>query len=261
MDDLEILQYQFDLNGYIILENVLSAEEVANFNRLIDAQGVPEPGLEGDQRFGRAAGSGPQGSGFLNWGQPFCDLLDHPRILPLLRFMLGDYIRLERIYGIHMRQGTGGLFLHGGGTPYSPGEFYHFIGGKIETGFVVVAWNLADTGPEHGGFFCIPGSHKSNFKMPAKLFDAHEKSSVAVMPSAPAGSVIFFTEALMHGTVPWTATHRRRSLLYKYCQSQLSWGSGRVLPPTDVALTPRQQILFRDPADPGRYFPSIFAAA
>jgi hypothetical protein len=49
-------------------------------------------------------------------------------------------------------------------------------------------------------------------------------------------------------------------LLYKYCQSQLSWGPGRVYPPADVPLTARQQILFRDPADPGRYFPSIFEA-
>jgi hypothetical protein len=46
--------------------------------------------------------------------------------------------------------------------------------------------------------------------------------------------------------------------LYKYCQSQLAWSAGRVQPPVDVELTPRQQILFREPADPGRYFPSLF---
>jgi hypothetical protein len=258
MDDLELLQYLFDLQGFVILENVLSKEEVATLNAIVDAQNLSEPGLESDQRFGRAAGSGPEGTGFLNWGQPFCDLLDHPRILPLLRVMLGDYIRLDRIYGIHMRKGTDGLVLHGGGAPYSPGEFYHFIQGRIENGFVVVAWNLTDTGPGKGGFFCIPGSHKSNFKLPQTLFDAHDRSSVAYIPEAPAGSAIFFTEALTHGTAPWQADFQRRSVLYKYCQSQLAWSAGRVQLPADIALTPRQQILFREPADPGRYFPSLF---
>ena len=29
-------------------------------------------------------------------------------------------------------------------------------------------------------------------------------------------------------------------------------------PPEGIELTPRQQILFRDAADPHRYFPSLF---
>lgn len=258
MDDLEMLRYMFDLQGYLVIKDVLSSQEVAALNALIDAQNLPEPGKI--RRFGGAAGGAPEGPGFLEWGQPFCDLLDHPCIMLILRFMLGDSFRLDRIYGMYMRDGMKLGRMHGSNTPYSPGEYYHVRDGRIHNGFTVVTWNLADTGPEYGGFCCVPGSHKSNFKLPKQVYDDPERYPCVVLPEAPAGSVTMFSEALTHGTAAWRGKHERRSLLYKYCQSQVAWGSGRVRPPTTVELTPRQQILFREPANPGNFFPSLFDA-
>ena len=259
MDNLEMLQYLFDLQGYIVIEDVLTPAEVAALNSLIDAQELPPPGKI--RRFGGAAGGAPEGSGFLEWGKPFCELLDHPRILPMLQFMLGDSIRLDRIYGMYMEEGMSAGALHGSNTPYSPGEFYHVRDGRIHNGFTVVTWNLADTGPDAGGFCCIPGSHKSNFKLPQEVFETPEKASCVTIPEAKGGSAILFSEALTHGTAMWTAKHQRRSLLYKYCQSQIAWGSRRVRPPSNVELTARQKLLFLEPANPGNFYPSLFAAA
>jgi hypothetical protein len=78
------------------------------------------------------------------------------------------------------------------------------------------------------------------------------------MPDAPAGSVTLFTEALTHGTAPWRATHERRCILYKYCVSQIAWSARRVEMPEEFELTDRQKLLFADPADPHRFFPSLF---
>src|ERR1043166_9929555 len=39
--DRELQQYLFDLQGYLVIHNVLSAAEVAELNRLIDAQRLP----------------------------------------------------------------------------------------------------------------------------------------------------------------------------------------------------------------------------
>ena len=75
----------------------------------------------------------------------------------------------------------------------------------------------------------------------------------------PAGSVILFSESLTHGTATWRAEHERRTLLYKYCVSHIAWTSKRVEMPTLVDLTPRQQLLLRDPGDPLIHFPSLFA--
>jgi ectoine hydroxylase-related dioxygenase (phytanoyl-CoA dioxygenase family) len=256
MSAQDLYQYLFDLQGYIVVEDVLSRDEVAALNRLIDEQNLPEPGEI--RRFGGAAGGAPEGPGFLEWGKPFCDLLDHARIMPILRFMLGDCIRLDRIYGMYMREGMAAGQLHGSNTPYSQGEYYHVRDGRIHNGFTVVSWNLSDTGPEYGGFCCIPGSHKSNFKIPQEIFEAAEQASCVVIPEAKAGSAILFTEALTHGTAAWTGKHQRRSLLYKYCQSQVAWSSRRVQEPTTVELTPRQEIFFEEPANPGTFFPSVF---
>ncbi|MCB9150005.1 MAG: phytanoyl-CoA dioxygenase family protein [Caldilineaceae bacterium] len=234
----EVAHYKFDVQGYLILPDVLNQDEVAELNRLVNAQNLPEPGLEtNDARFG----------GYLSWGQPFCDLLDHAAIMPYLKVILGDGFRLDHYYGIYMRAGTERLNLHGGNTPYDPPEYYHFRNGHMYNGLTVVSWNLTDSGPEHGGFCCIPGSHKANYPCPQEIKENHVDSDMVVIPEAKAGSVVIFTEALTHGTAPWTARHQRRSLLHKYSPAQQSWSKTHIQPPAGVSLTPRQQLLFEPP--------------
>ena len=286
MDELELQQYLFDLQGYLVIENALSSDEVATLNRLIDERNLPPP--EESTRFGSAPTlasslvkresavpesmaktdkAAPVGSGFLGWGKAFCDLLDHPAIMPVLRMRLGDAFRLDRLYGMNMSKGMsyGGLHADYGATApqsdLSPGEYYAFRSNQIYEGFIVVAWSLSDAGGKHGGFCCIPGSHKSNYKLPRQIKDDHDRSPAVVMPEMPAGSVILFTEALTHGTATWHAEHKRRALLYKYCVSHLTWTSKRVEAPTNVELTSRQEILLREPGDPLRHFPSLFEEA
>jgi len=260
--DRELQQYLFDLQGYLVIHDVLGRAELAELNRLIDAQGLPSP--QERIRFGSAAGLHGADHGFLNWGEPFCRLLDHEAIMPILRFRLGECFRLDRLYGIRMHKGQtmGSMHADYGASARNsfaqPGERFHFATNGIYEGFTVVAWSLADAGPTCGGFWCIPGSHKSNFKLPTQIFEAPEKASCVVTPEVPAGSVILFTEAVMHGTAPWTADHERRTLLYKYCVSQMAWSRARVQSPPDVPLTPRQQALLTEPADPYTFVPSLF---
>lgn len=301
MCDLEMQKYLFDLQGYLVIEDALNSNEISRLNSLIDLKGLPAPGKF--MRFGSApykskleeivnalkrdeyrelqekgvveAKKNYQGtlsnyqltepqSGFLQWGKPFCDLLDHPQIMPILQFILGDCFRLDRLYGINMQEGMGGGELHADYGPMRPpicslpGKIFHPPNTEITQGFTVVAWNLSDTGPDTGGFCCIPGSHKSNLRVPEKILVKRTEASCVVIPAAPAGSVTLFSEALVHGTAPWRGKHHRRSLLYKYCVSNTAWMPGRVKPPGNVELTNRQKIFFLPPADPHRHFPSLF---
>lgn len=235
----EVEQYLFDLQGYLIVEDVLEAEAVAELNRLIDAQAL---GADVEQARGRL-----HSGGFLTWGQPFVDLLDHERVMPLLKVILGDGFRLDHYYAIYLEAGAERLGLHGGNTPYDPPEYYHFRNGHMYNGLTVVAWNLADTGPTQGGFCCIPGSHKVNYPCPQEIREAHVEAGCVVVPEAKAGSVVIFTEALTHGTAPWRAAHQRRSLLFKYSPGQQSWSKNHIEPPDGVALTERQALLFEPP--------------
>ena len=67
---------------------------------------------------------------------------------------------------------------------------------------------LPIAGPAYGGLWCIPGSHKSHFKLPRQIHEAPEKASCVVIPDVPAGSVVLFSEAVMHGTAPWRSRPR-----------------------------------------------------
>ncbi len=261
----ELQKYLFDLNGYLIIEDVLSTDDLATLNEIFARQEYPA-----DSSIFAYAGGSQTGPGFLAWGEPYVDLLGHPAIMPALRYRLGDCFRLDRLYSIVMNKGMPKGKMHsdyGASSPIAKsiaGEYYPFPLNEIHSGFVVASWNLTDSGPGLGGFCCIPGSHKSNYKLPQQILDSSETSESAetfphiIIPRAPAGSVTLFTEALTHGTAAWNASHERRTLLFKYCVSQLAWGTGRVEPPSDCVLTPQQQQLFAEPAEPYRFFPSLF---
>jgi hypothetical protein len=235
MTDLQ--KYLFDLQGFLVVEDALSESECDEMNRLIDEK---HPGVDEETK-------NMHSGGFLKWGQPFVDLLDHEAIMPLLRFILGDGFRLDHYYAIRLQKGADRLGLHGGNRPYDPPEYYHFRNDRMYNGLTVVAWCLTDCGPDEGGFCCIPGSHKGNFPTPREVYEQHIESPAVTVPKAPAGSVLIFTEALTHGTAPWTADHERRSLLNKYSPSQQSWSKKYMQPPPGVVMTERQKLLFEKP--------------
>ena len=242
MSDEEL--YLFDLRGYLVIEGVLSAAEVAELNRLLDAQQLPPPAESvKSQRFG----------GFLFWDEPFRTLLDHPRILPYLEVLLGDGFRLDHYYGIHMATDTGGLRLHGGGTPYEPEEYYVFRD-RMYNGLSVVTWALTDAPPEQGGSGCIPGSHKANYPCPPDIRRFERDPGCVIQVPMRAGDVVVFTEALTHGTHPWTAPHERRSLLFKYSPKHLAWGHHDQPWRAELRdlLTERQRRLLEPPYIPER---------
>ena len=140
-----------------------------------------------------------------------------------------------------------GLIFHGHSVTHLDSLAHFFWDGSMYNGLTVVSWNLVDTGPEVGGFLCIPGSHKSNYPCPEEIHSAHDRAPCAVVPEVKAGSAVVFTEALTHGTAPWKGTQHRRSLLFKYSPAQQSHASDYPRPPENIELTPRQRLLFRPP--------------
>ena len=62
-----------------------------------------------------------------------------------------------------------------------------------------MAWNLTDAGPAHGGFWCIPGSHKSHFKLPRQIPEAPEKASCVALLTEPADPHTFVPSLFSDG--------------------------------------------------------------
>ncbi len=233
-------RYLFDLQGFLVVPNALSAAEVAQLNATMDDRIAEETEPEMQtHRFGR----------ILKWGTAYRNLIDNPRIVPYLEELLGPKFRLDHDYADVIRTGKGpiGTILHGGGTPFDPVQYYHFRDGRMFNGLTVVAYNLKDVNPGDGGFACVPGSHKSNFAFPREWKNLEHLHPCVQRVTGPAGTAIIFTEALTHGTLPWHSKDERRTVFFKYSPHPLSY-SARYYNADDYEdLTERQRAILEAP--------------
>lgn len=230
--------YLFDLRGFLVIQNVLGAAELLELNQLLDsnlAGQTPGPKLT-TQLF----------QNFLAWGKGFRNLLTHERVMPFLRQIFDGPVRLDRYYGLHMSPGTTGVPLHGGARDVDDqSEYYCTVDGKVRNGITTVSWALTDMLSDHGGFACIPGSHKSFLPRPTSL----EEDECLVHVPLKAGDVVIFTGAVAHRGTHWSGPHQRRSLLFKYAPSHIAWARFYSTWPSEILdlLTPEQRQLFDPP--------------
>lgn len=259
MNDTE--RYLFDLQGFLVVEGVLSKAEVAAANEAIDrhadgiVERVGEASLSSDSKTMQGeTGRGDLG-GLLSWEKPWCDpfraMLAHPQITPYLNQLLGKGWRLDHNAGlISMRKGAEGHLLHGSSGPaFDRHQYYIFKDGQMHNGLTVVAWQLADVNPGDGGLALIPGSHKGNYACPQPIrkWEAHQ--DVVKQVTCKAGDVVIFTEAVTHGTIPWSADHDRRSVLFRMSPGNLAYAKGYNPWPESMleGLTPQQRAVLEPP--------------
>ena len=258
-------KYFFDVNGYIVARGLLNAAQVAALNEAIDhnpdhvRQRQGDLTLAGDSP--ALAGTHGRGdiTGILAWPQPWCqpfrDLLSHPSALRYMFELIGDDVRYGNANGISMTKGAEGCTLHGGGTARN-NHLYRYVNGRIWNNLVGVCYQLADINPGDGGFVCIPGSHKANFDTPADVISMEHDLGCYVHVPMKAGDALIFTEALTHGTLPWTAPHERRTLLYRYAAGGFVNSKGMIRReqycPFYDELTPLQQAIMEPPYNANR---------
>lgn len=240
-------KFMFDLDGYLVIKGVLEPDEVAELNALADAAWPGEYDEKNLRRTSRVS----------QWGAPTLALVDHPRLLPYLTELLGPTFRVDHDYSIFMRQGGRAGRLHGGPTMQGgiPGDhWYRYHDGMMRNGLTVFTYCLSAAPAGAGGFCCIPGSHKSNFiaSIPDEVRQFERPAHYVRQPAVEAGDVIVFTEALVHGTMPWAAAHERRSLLYKFSPGHSSWASGYYDADDYPGVTEQQRRIMAPPSIGGR---------
>ena len=126
----EYEKYLFDLNGYLVVEDALSAEQVASLNAALNSNrdriskrdcsldgrsdddgGSPSIGLQGDQ------GRGEFSDVFFwpePWCRPFRGLLALPAAMKWMIATIGDEFCFNSFQGITQVAGSEGQILHGG---------------------------------------------------------------------------------------------------------------------------------------------------
>jgi hypothetical protein len=83
-------RFLFDLQGYIVVPDALSADELSELNAILDhhiAERAPE---ERTHRFG----------GLLTWSEPYRALVDNPRLRPHVEQIVGQRFRLDHLESI-----------------------------------------------------------------------------------------------------------------------------------------------------------------
>jgi hypothetical protein len=231
-------KFLVDLHGYLVIKNVLTAEEVAELNRIADEK-FPRTGESQGTRSGRVS----------LWGPAYQALIDHPKIVPYLVDLIDSKFRLDHDYCIFMNEGQSGGQLHGG-EGHEGDHWYKYRDGVIRNGLCVITFFLTPAGPGDGGFACIPGTHKSNFLsgIPREVMRFERPAPYVVQPTVEAGDALFFTEALVHGTQPWRAKHERRALLFKYSPGHSAWSQKYYEPGDFESLTEQQRRIIAPPS-------------
>ncbi|KNC48403.1 uncharacterized protein AMSG_04852 [Thecamonas trahens ATCC 50062] len=236
-------RFLFDLNGFIVLRGVLDANEVASLQAAVDAHASEavsrDAGALKNAKDGSALsapGSRRDLGGMLGWegvaGDAFRSLLVHPRIAPYLVDLLGEGYRLDHQPIVLVQDGgSEGFSLHGGpltssGT-FNPELQYRAVAGQMWTSLLACAVHLSEAQAGDGGFCVVPGSHKANFPVPPEFAtgDAPAFAEHIHQPVVSPGDVVLFSEATVHGALPWTADHQRRVALFRFATP--SYGYGR----------------------------------
>ena len=149
-------KYFFDLNGYLVLRDVVDPDTIRRCNEAIDHYDdqieVHERRFEGESKALASDVRQRWSDEMVAWERPYCEpfrqLMVHPRLKPYLREIIGDYHMATRPRLIVMDKGCAGHYLHGGQLDrLSYSLTYHWKFGKIYNSLTLVEFPLADEGP------------------------------------------------------------------------------------------------------------------
>jgi len=233
-------RYLFDLNGFLVVRSALSSDEVAAANAAFDTHAEAAHERTGVLRNTRlrtpmsAAGHRMDIAGMLGWEEPHCNvfrsLLCHPSLVPILTGLCGPGFRMDHLpLGVMQNPDSEGFALHGGPLTsdgrFNPTLQYRCMNGEIYNSLLAMSVQLSDHNAGDGGFCVVRGSHKSNFAVPRSFVDGGGVlgSEHVHQPVTRAGDVVFFSEATVHGALPWVAKHQRRVVLYRYAPATVSY--------------------------------------
>ena len=254
--------YLFDLQGFLVLKNVVSPELIAEINETVDHWvrlheaghkwighvrcSDPEPVKGPDIKFANIIEGGPA----------FEALIDNPNWLEYVkRYVDNDGLY---IWANHLSVSRKGSYVpvHSGGHNRGYRTSFRYHNDNFYCGNFNVLLALNDIGPGDGGTMIVPGSHKCNVVNPL-VFEAENgrhKTAVEETKLRPylkemhlnAGDAVIFTDACTHGASVRTNDGERRILIYRYTAFWMKNATG--FEPSEellARLTPERRKIIR----------------
>lgn len=199
----------FEANGFLTIENALSAQELAQLRAetaAAEALWEKNPNLPGFKSAALWELRGP-----IEYGPLMRDLLWHPSTFPIVRALLGnDVSMIDNSYYVTPPR-----------TPHTHADWHHDVGlagvyHPMSVMMVKVFFLLTDVNADSGGTAMVPGSHRfpMDFKFPQVA--SPKDMPGAVQMSGKAGTAYLFNGRTYHAAVNNDSDQPRKVLIYNY---------------------------------------------
>ena len=170
--------YGFEVQGFLVVRNVLNKSELAECNRLVGQGEVP------------------------------LGLCANPVLLRYIEQLCGLAYRLDKpVTMIEQIEAHESRPMIGGDEPRNPSRGYFHQGDSRFCQGVRAVWALADTPSGAGGLTLLPGSHTVNVPVPDCVRNGEdtylESLGMCLQPVLRAGDLLLHASSLAHGIRPW----------------------------------------------------------
>jgi ectoine hydroxylase-related dioxygenase (phytanoyl-CoA dioxygenase family) len=202
-------QAVLDRDGYLVLPGILTAEQVAAMNAVLDRLAVEEgdrAGTEVHQEPGTV-----RLSNLVNKWDGFDICFSHPRVLSGIAQVLGGDLKLSSLNFRSALPGSGLQGLHCDWSGPVPAGDYHVCNS---------IWLLDDFSPENGATRVVPGSHQWEKTPQQTMEDASAPHPDEVVLTAPAGTVVIFNSHTWHGGTLNRSSLPRRGMHSYFCRRE-----------------------------------------
>ena len=233
--DEYLIDYLFDLHGYIVLKGGIAKRDLDEMNQWVDdrwsyVEGRRRQGNEQGEWIGHvethtySAADGCNFQNIVEGGPVFRRLIDYPAWIGHCRRWINPVNGISIHENLLNVRGLGGYIgIHcGGALPICYLTFRQENTGEWMVGQINVIGALQDIGPGDGATTLIPGSHKSAMRHPKLLEQTYRSDDAAGNQFGmkelylEAGDVLMLTDAITHGSAARTNEGYRRITLYRY---------------------------------------------
>ena len=240
-------KFFFDLHGWILLPSVLSGAEIEAMKAEVNAGA--KQSYEGELQ----------------------NLLDHPAIVGILSEILSHEpyfledcysFRCENSFTTVRPPGWSKVERSDMGLPHvvrppqqANAMRYQVAGHKIFSGLTRVVWELEEVKAGCGGTSFLSGSHKAHFSygspdpyrqnIGGSPWEASMRAAMSDY-ACPPGSVVIFTESLVHAANDWTNPDNPRCAVFNcYNSIWAQWHRLNLSHEKIEAMPPKRRSLFR----------------
>ena len=194
---------QIEVEGYLVLPNVIDPEEVARLK--LETTALETTGVDYSEH--------QRGCPNLQFrGGRIAQLIANPPVAAFLRVLFGDDVILMSHVYARSEPGHPGISLHADGQPYGS-QIFGYAG---SCPFLVrVLYYLDDLTPEISPFRVVPHSHLS-MHADANPYLRYESHPEEVAVTLKAGSAVLINHRVFHGNLPNVGDAPREMLALAY---------------------------------------------